>query len=371
MLIAQGRVNNTLDFSRKILRLILRHSPSLLGVDISSSAIKLIELARKGDHICVESYAVEPLPPNAVVENKIEDVEALAQAIKRAVRRSGTRVKKAATAISGSEVITKLISVPAGLLERELESQIELEAAQYIPYPLEEVNLDFEVLSTAEKNLETVEVLIAACRSENVDVRVAALELAGLTPAVIDVEAYAIENVLPLLMKQAPDHGKRQTIAVVDIGAMITSISILHNSKIIYTRGQVFGGKQLTEEIQQRYSLSYEEAGLGKRQGGLPDNYVSEVLEPFKKSITRQISRAFQLFFSSTQYNSVDHVVLAGGCASIPGIDKLIENAVEATVSIADPFAGMILGPRIDAKALCNDAPALVSACGLALRSFD
>lgn len=371
MLIAQDQVNDFLDLSKRMLRLFPQNSPSLLGVDISSSAVKLIELACKGDRTCVESYAVQPFPPNVVVENKIKDVEALAEAIKEAVKQSGTRTKKAATAVSGSEIITKLIPAPAGLSERELESHIELEAAQYIPYPLEEVNLDFEVLTTSEENPEVVEVLLAACRSENIDVRVAALELAGLTPAIIDVEAYAIGNMFPLLMRQVPDYSKEQTVAVVDIGATLTTISVLHNSRIIYTRERVFGGRQLTEEIQQRYGLSYEEAGLGKRQGGLPDSYVPEILEPFKKAMTQQIRRAFQLFFSSTNHSSIDHVVLAGGCASIPGIDKLVEDTVGTATSIANPFADMMLGHRVTAKALQNDAPALVSACGLALRGFD
>lgn len=364
-------MNSVLDFSQKILRLLPRNSPSLLGVDISPSAIKLIELTRKDDRTCVESYAIEPFPSNVVVENKIEDIEALAEAIKRAVKRSGTRVKKAATAVSGSEVITKIISVPAGLSERELESQIELEAAHYIPYPLEEVNLDFEVLSTTEKDPEVVEVLLAACRSENVDVRVAVLELAGLTPAVIDVDAYAIENVFPLLTKQIPNWEEGQTVAVVNIGTTLTAVSVLHKCKIIYTREQVLGGNHFTEEIQRRYSLSYEEARLAKHQGGPLDSHTTEVLESFKGVITRQVSRTFQFFFSSAQHNSVDHVILAGGCASIPGIDKLIENTVGASVSIANPFVDMLLGPQIKAKVLYHDAPALVSACGLALKSFD
>ncbi|ADE16903.1 type IV pilus assembly protein PilM [Nitrosococcus halophilus Nc 4] len=371
MLNSLDRVSNSLDFGKKSLSLFSRKSPFLLGIDISSSAVKLLELSRKGERICVENYAIEPLPPHTVVENKVEDVEALGEAIKRAVKRSGTRIKKAAAAVAGSAVITKIISVPNTLSERELESQIELEAGQYIPYPLEEVNLDFEVLTPSEKDPEAVDVLLAACRSENVEARVAALELAGLTPAVMDVEAYAMEKVFPLIASQMPSRGKGQTIAVVDVGATLTTINVLHDYRIIYTREQIFGGNQLTEEIQRRYGLSYEEANLAKRQGGLPDNYVPEILEPFKKAIAQQVSRAFQFFFSSTQYNSVDHVVLAGGCASIPEVDELIEHMAGTTVSIANPFADMALGSQVKAKALYSDAPALMTSCGLALRSFD
>lgn len=343
----------------------------LLGLDISSTAVKLLELSRSGNRYKVESYAVDPLPLNSVVEKNITDVDAVGEAIRRAVKRSGTRTKNAAVAVAGSAVITKVISMPSSLGDEEMASQIELEADQYIPYPLEEVNLDFEVLGPSERDAERVDVLLAASRSENVDVRVAALELAGLKAKVVDIEAYAMENAFSLLASQLPDRGVDKTIAIVDIGATMTTLNVLHSNKTIYTREQVFGGKQLTEEIQRRYGLSYEEAGMAKRQGGLPDNYVPEVLEPFKEAMAQQVSRSLQFFFSSSQYNNVDYIVLAGGSASIAGVDELIEEKIGTTTSIANPFANMSLASRIKAQTLSNDAPALMIACGLALRSFD
>jgi len=348
-----------------------RKQPTILGLDISTTAVKLLELSKSGDRYRVESYAVEPLPPNSVIEKNISDVEGVGEAIKRAVKRSGTKVKLAAAAVAGSSVITKVISMPATLADDEMESQIQLEADQYIPYPLEEVNLDFEVIGPTEDDPERVDVLLAASRSENVDVRVDALEHAGLQAKVIDVEAYAMENAFTLLKEQMPDNGLDKTIAVVDIGATMTTLNVLHDLKTIYTREQVFGGKQLTEEIQRRYGLSYEEAGMAKRQGGLPDNYVPEVLEPFKEAMAQQVSRSLQFFFSSSQYNSVDHIVLAGGSSSIPGVDELIEQNQGVPTSVANPFSNMIISPKIKAQVLSNDAPALMIACGLALRSFD
>ncbi|HHQ41787.1 MAG TPA: pilus assembly protein PilM [Chromatiales bacterium] len=348
-----------------------RRKPPLVGLDISSTAVKLLELSRTGERYRVEAYAVEPLPPNAVVEKNIADVEAVGETIRRAVKRSGTRARHAAVAVAGSAVITKVITMPASLSEEEMEAQIELEADQYIPYPLEEVNLDFEVLGPSENNPETVDVLLAASRSENVDVRVAAVEHAGLVCRVVDIEAYALENAFQLIADQMPDRGVGRTIAVVDIGATMTTLTVLHDLKIIYTRDQVFGGKQLTEEIMRRYGLSYEEAGMAKRQGGLPDNYVPEVLEPFKEAMAQQVSRALQFFFSSSQYSAVDHIVLAGGSASIPGADELIEAKLGTPTTVANPFANMSLAPNVKAQALANDAPALMIACGLALRSFD
>ncbi len=348
-----------------------RKKPSLLGIDISSTAVKLLELSRQGGRFRVESYAVEPLPLNSVVEKNIADVEAVGESLRKAVKRSGTRCKHAAVAVAGSSVITKIIPMSASLSDDEMESQIELEADQYIPYPLEEVNLDFEVIGPSEKNPEGVDVLLAASRSENVDMRVEALEEAGLEAEVVDVEAYALENSFRLVAEQLPGHGRDQTIAVIDVGATMTTLNVLHDHNIVYTREQVFGGKQLTEEIMRRYGLSYEEAGMAKRQGGLPDNYAAEVLEPFKDAMAQQVSRSLQFFFSSGQHNHVDHIVLAGGSASIPGIDEMIEMRIETTTSIANPFADMALSQKVKPQTLNNDAPALMIACGLALRSFD
>ncbi len=346
-------------------------NPPVVGLDISSTAVKLLELDKTGDRIRVESYAVEPLPPNSVIEKNISDVEAVGEAIKRAIKRSGTRSKHAAVAVAGSAVITKTISMPASLNEDEMEQQIQLEADQYIPYPLEEVNIDFEVLGPSENDPERVDVLLAASRSENVDVRVAAVELAGLKARVVDVEAFAMENVFQLLTSQLPDNGIDQTIAIVDVGATMTTLNVMHDNKSIYTREQVFGGRQLTEEIQRRYGLSYEEAGMAKRQGGLPDNYVPEVLEPFKEAMTQQVSRSLQFFFSSSQYNSVDHIVLAGGSSMLPGIDEMIANKLGVHTSIANPFVNMTIASRVKAQSLSNDASALMISAGLAMRTFD
>ena len=353
------------------MELFKRKASSLVGLDISSTAVKLLELSQSGSRYRVESYSVVPLPPHAVVEKSIADVESVGAAINRGIKKSATKSKFAAVAVAGSAVITKVISLPANLSEDDMESQIELEADQYIPYPLDEVNLDFQVLGVSEKSNDSVDVLLAASRSENVDVRVAACELGGLTAKIVDVEAYAMETAYGLVASQLPDGGEGLTVAIVDVGATMTTLNVIHDFKIIYTREQVFGGKQLTEEIQRRYGLSYEEAGLAKKQGGLPDNYVPEVLKPFKDAMVQQVSRSLQFFFSSSQYNSVDHVVLAGGCASIPGIDELIEDKLGVTTSVANPFANMSLSSRIKPQQLGSDAPALMIACGLAMRSFD
>lgn len=347
-----------------------RSASPLIGLDISSTSVKLLELGQSGNRYRVESYAVVPLPQNAVEEKNIADVDAVGAAIKRAVSRAGTRTKNAAVAVAGSAVITKVINMPANLSDDEMADQIQLEADQYIPYPREEVNLDFEVMGPSEKQEGMVDILLAASRSENVDVRVAALELGGLNARIVDVEAFAMEAAFSLLASQLPDNGVGKTIAVIDVGATMTTLSVSHDFKVIYTREQVFGGKQLTDEIMRRYGLSYEEAGLAKKQGGLPDNYEPEVLQPFKEAMAQQVSRSLQFFFSSSQHNSVDHIVLAGGCAAIPGVDALIEDKIGITASVANPFADMSLTSRINPEAIRSDASSLMIACGLAMRRF-
>lgn len=345
-------------------------TPPLIGVDISSTAVKLLQLSHSGGRYRVEHYAVEPLPPNAVVEKNIVEVEAVGEAIKRALARSGAKSKFAAAAVAGSAVITKVIPMPADLSEDDLEGQIQAEANQYIPYPLEEVSLDFEVLGPVKDNPDMMNVLLAASRTENVDVRVAALDIGGLASRVVDVEAFAMENAFKLIADQL-SVPKDATVAVVDIGATMTTLIVLKNQRTIYTREQVFGGKQLTDEVMRRYGLSYEEAGLAKRQGGLPESYEIEVLEPFKEAMVQQISRLLQFFFAGSEYSKVDQVVLAGGCASIAGIGDMIEEQLGVPALVANPLAGMSLSSRVQAQTLTQDAPALMIACGLALRSFD
>ena len=348
-----------------------RSNQPLLGIDISSTSVKLLELSRSGSRYKVESYSVEPLPPNSVVEKNITDAELVGEAIGRAVAKCASKTKTAACAVAGSAVITKIITMPAELSEDEMESQIQIEADQYIPYPLEEISLDFQVLQPCENEPDKVDVMLAASRSDNVDIRVAALGVGGLQAKVVDVEAFALENAVTLLAENDPAIGDSHILAVMDVGATTSTLSVLEDFKIIYTREQMFGGRQLTDEIQRRYGLSYEEAGLAKRQGGLPDNYEPEVLEPFMESMAQEVNRALQFFYSSSQVGAVDHVVIAGGCASIKGIDSLIESKIDTSVTIANPFKNMSVSSRVKADSLANDAPAMMISCGLALRSFD
>ena len=257
-------------------------APPLFGLDISSSSVKMIEIvdAGKGAYR-VERYAIEPLPREAVVDGNINNLEAVAESVKRAHKRLATRTKHVAMAVPSGAVITKKIIVQAGLREDELELQVETEANQYIPFALDEVNLDFQLVGPAPSNPEEEEVLIAATRKEKVEDRVAVAESAGLKALVMDVESYAQQSALSLVTEQLPNGGKDQNIAVVDIGANVMNVTVLRNDQSVYTREQAFGGNQLTQDIVSRYGMSVEEAENAKRSGGLPDDFESEVLRPF------------------------------------------------------------------------------------------
>ncbi len=342
----------------------------LFGVDVSSSAVKVVQLSKSGNKYKVEYYGVDPLPANAVVEKNITEVDFVSAAIGNAVRRAGIKRKNAAIAVSGSAVITKTIKMPSDLTEDELEEQLSLDANQYIPYPIEEVSLDFNVLGPVENSPELSYVLIACSRSENVDVCEEALAGAGLTPAIIDVESFAIETCYNQMQKDL-DITEEDIVALFDIGATTTTLHVMYQGRSIYTRDQTFGGKQLTDEIMQRYGLSMEEAGLAKRQGGLPESYESEVLQSFNDSLIQQISRALQFFFSATEFNNVDRILLAGGTSSIEGLDDLTEQQIGVPVQKANPIEGFDMASRIDDIAIREDSPALMTAIGLAMRTFD
>ena len=348
-----------------------RKQNAVLSIDISTAAVKLLELSKIDTRYRVESFAVAPLPQDAVVDKNIANVNVIADAIKLALKRSDSKLKQATVAVSGSAVMTKIITMPASLTDDEMEGQIMIEADQYVPYSLDEVNFDFEVQQVNENNPEMVDVLFVASRKENVDDRVEALLKAGLKARIVDVEAFAMENAFSLLSDQFIESTDAKTVAIADIGATMATLNVIHNGRVVYTREQGFGGKQLTEEIQRRYGLSYEEAGMAKRCGGLPDNYAVDVLDPFKRAMVQQIQRSLQFFVSSSANRGIDSIVLAGGCASIPGVDRLVEQSLGVPVYIANPFINMTLSNKIKPQILSNDAPTMMIACGLALRSFD
>lgn len=349
-----------------------RTSP-LIGVDISSTSVKMVELAEGGKgSYRLESYSIAPLTKDAVVDGNIAGLDLVADGIKRAWKMLGSRERRLALALPAAAVISKKVLMQAGLREEDMELQVEAEANQYIPFSLDEVNIDFQTIGPAPNNPEEeVEVLIAASRKEKIEDRVAAAEGAGLKVEVMDVETYATEAAYTLVATQLPNSGKDLTAMIVDIGASMMHINVLHDNQSVYIREQTFGGAQLTQEIQRRFGLSPEEAEIAKRKGGLPDSYESEVLQPFMQTLALEVARALQFFTSSTQYNKVDYIILAGGCAAIPGVDAMVQERTQVSALVANPFSGMTLNPRIKQQQIFADAPSLMIACGLAMRRFN
>lgn len=344
----------------------------LIGVDISSTAIKMVELVDAGKgQPRVERYAIEPLPKDAVVDGNLASLDVVAEALQRCWKRLGTTTRFIAMALPTSAVITKKITLPASLREQEMEVQVESEANQYIPFALEEVNLDFQVIGPAPSSPDDVEVLLAASRKEKVEDRVAAAEVAELKPVVMDVEAYATQAAYELVTRQLPREGVGQIVALVDVGASAMKVTIMRDEQQLYAREQAFGGAQLTDEIMRAYGMGPEEAENLKRSGTPPDNYEAEILHPFIENMAQEVARAMQFFFTSTPYNEVNHIVLAGGSALVPGVAEIVGQRTNVNTILADPFAGMAISPRIRAKQLAADAPSLMVACGLALRKFD
>ena len=347
-------------------------TPPLIGVDISSSAVKMVELSSsaKGQYR-LEAYSMSPLPKDAIVDGNVMNLDMVVDAIKLAWKLLSSREKRSALALPSSAVISKKVIMQAGMREDDMEAQVEGEANQYIPFSLDEVNLDFQIIGPATNSPDEVEVIIAAARKEKIEDRVAAAEGAGLRVSVIDVETYATEAAYTLVASQLPNAGKGQTVMIIDIGAQGMHIIVMHDGKSVYTREQTFGGAQLTQEIQRRFGLSAEEAEIAKRKGGLPDSYDAEVLQPFVQSLATEVARALQFFTSSTQYNRVDHLVLAGGCAAISGIDVIVQEQAQVNTVVANPFHEMTVSNKIKQQQVSIDAPSLLIACGLAMRGVD
>ncbi len=347
-------------------------TPPLIGVDISSASVKMVELSEAGKGVLrLEGYAIVPLTKDAVVDGNIASLEQVGDAMKRAWKLLGSREKRVALALPAAAVISKKVLMQQGMREEDMELQVEAEANQYIPFSLDEVNIDFQVLGDSPTSPGEVEVIIAAARKEKIQDREVAAETAGLKVVVMDVETYATEAAYRLAANQLPNAGRDQTVMIVDVGAVMMHINVLNNNQSVYIREQNFGGAQLTAEIQRRFGLSSEESEIAKRKGGLPDSYESEVLQPFVSSLAQEVARALQFFTSSTQFNRVDHIMLAGGCASISGVDRAVAERTQVNTVVANPFINMSVASKVKQQQLATDAPSLMIACGLAMRRFD
>jgi type IV pilus assembly protein PilM len=348
-----------------------RQPAPLLGLDISSSSVKLVELGRdKAGNLVLERCAIEPLERGWITDGNVDKFEEVADAMRRVVKKSGTRTKNVAMALPPSAVITKKIILPGGLSEQDLETQVEAEANQYIPFSLDEVSLDFCVVGPSTTSSGDVEVLIAASRKEKVQDRQGLAEAAGLKPLIVDVESYASRLAAGRLIQALPNQGVDTMVALFEVGAFTTSMQVIRNEEVLYDRDQAFGGAQLTQLIVRQYGFSPEEAETKKRNGDLPEDYDSGVLKPFVESMAQEIGRALQFFFTSTPHNRVDYVMLAGGSAALPGLTDAVTMQTSFPCHLANPFEGMQVGESVREKKMRREAPSYLTSCGLAMRRF-
>jgi type IV pilus assembly protein PilM len=343
----------------------------LFGLDISSSSVKLVELSRNNNGgYTLERCAVEQLEKGWITDGNVEKFDEVAEAIRRVVKKSGTKTKNVAMSLPASAVITKKIVLPGGLSDAELEIQVESEANQYIPFSLDEVSLDFCVVGPSPTSVGDVEVLIAASRKEKVQDRQGLAEAAGLKPVVVDVESYASRLATGRLIDDLTNKGLNTMVALFEVGGMTTSMQVIHNDEVLYDRDQAFGGAQLTQLIVRQYGFSPEEAETKKRNGELPEDYEASVLRPFVENLAQEIGRALQFFFTSTPHNKVDYVMLAGGSASLPGLTEAVKAQTSFTCQLVNPFEGMKMGSGVRENKMRREAPSYLSACGLAMRRF-
>ncbi|MCZ8075091.1 pilus assembly protein PilM [Paucibacter aquatile] len=348
-----------------------RKHPPMIGLDISSSSVKLVELGQTASgEFVLERFATESFEKGWITDGQIEKFDEVADAVRRVVARSGSRTRDAVLAMPQSAVITKKIMLPAGLREEELEIQVEAEANQYIPFSLDEVSLDFCVIGPSPTSVGDVEVLIAASRKDRVQDRQGLAEAAGLRPVVLDIESHASRMAMGRLIANLPNAGKDALVALFEIGADTTSLKVLRDDEMLYDRDQAFGGSQLTQLISRQYGFSFEEAEQKKLSNDLPEDFEVAVLNPFVDSLSQEIGRALQYFFTSTPHHKVHYVMLAGGTATLPGLKERVTELTGFACMVVNPFENMELGSAVREQKLRREAPAYLTACGLAMRRF-
>lgn len=348
-----------------------RKHPPAIGLDISSSSVKLVELGQTSNgEFVLERFAAEPFEKGWITDGQVEKFDEVADAVRRVVSKSGTRTKHVVMAMPQSAVITKKIMLPAGLRDEELELQVETEANQYIPFSLDEVSLDFCVIGPSPTSAGDVEVLIAASRKDRVQDRQGLAEAAGLKPLVLDIESHASRLAMGRIMQGLPNAGHEALVALFEIGADTTSLKVLRDEDMLYDRDQSFGGSQLTQLISRQYGFSFEEAEAKKLAGDLPEDYESTILAPFVDSMSQEIGRALQYFFTSTPHHKVHYVMLAGGTATLPGLKDRVTELTGFASMVVNPFDNMRLGAAIREGKLRREAPSYLTACGLAMRRF-
>ncbi|WP_025821173.1 pilus assembly protein PilM [Shewanella marina] len=347
-----------------------RQAPHMVGIDIGSHEVKAILLNKTSRGYKIVASAAVPLKKGAVKDHDIRDLDAVVLALAKVKQSLPKSVKYVAVAVSGSAVMTKVIFMDAALKEDEMEMQIEIEADNIIPYSLDDVSIDFEILGTNIANPSKVDVLLSACRTENIDARVDSIDGVDLSVKVVDIEGYALGRSYQLIAEQLPEINDNEVVAMIDIGAEMTTFAVIENGETTFIREQTFGSDYLTKAIVSHYFMSYEDAEKAKLEQTLPDTYELDVLIDYHKQLIQQIKRTLQIYCTSSGHLKVDFVVLSGGGAQMEGVTDLIRRELNLKVILADPFnSGLYADLSIKSKLQPKIGQYMV-ACGLALRSY-
>lgn len=343
----------------------------VIGVDIGTTSIKALEFGRSGRSLVVDRYAFEPLTPGLIIDHKIKDVEQVALSLQRAMKRSGSKAKRAAICVTANTIISKVVSIQADLSGEELESLVEIEADRIVPYALDEVNIDYIQMGKSAKSPGEDDIQIVVCRKNVVEDLVAVLDEADLEPAVVDVDTFTLGRIHRLVNQGIVGAGAKRTSALIDFGSNTSRFIVFHNNQIIYNRETPFGGRQLIDSINQKYGMPHDEAMMALRKGELAESFKSDILKPFVKTLIQEILRSLQFFYSSSTHNNIDELMITGGCAHIGNIDKIIEKRIEVPTVVLNPFASTRIGSRVDKDKFRKDIPSLAIASGLALRGLE
>jgi len=348
---------------------VFRRAKALVGLDIGSSAVKAVELKASGKSYKVTGFGTEPLPPDSIVDGAIIDGAAVADAIRRLFEGRNIKTRDVAASLSGNAVIVKKISLPI-MSDAELAESIYWEAEQYIPFDIQDVNLDYQILDRgdAASGKGTMDVLLVAVKKDKIGDYTGVITQVGKTPALVDVDAFALQNAYEVNYPIEPG----RVVALVNIGASVTNVNILSGSSTIFWRDISFGGNQYTDAIQKQLSLGFEQADALKRGEASADHSVAEIL-PILRSVSddlaQELQKTFDFFGATTSTEKIDRLFIAGGCSRIVNLDRQLKERFGMAVEIMNPFRQIdTTASAVSPEWLTENAPSLAVAVGLAVR---
>jgi type IV pilus assembly protein PilM len=341
-------------------------SKEVVGVDIGTHSIKVVELKLAGKAIHLQTFGIAPVPSQAIVDGAILDKGAIVESLQGLLREHKVKRKQAAMGLSGHSVIVKKISLPE-MTEAELEESIHWEAEQYIPFDIDDVNLDFQIVEGGSSEEGKMDVLLVAAKKDKIDDYTDLLIQAGLQPTVVDLDAFALQNAWEINHEVVPG----RNVALVNIGAGFTNIGVLRNGMTSFTRDISIGGNNYTDAIQKEFGMSAEQAERVKvgQEAGADPEAVRRIMETVSENIAVEIQRSFDFFRATTADQDIHQILLSGGSARVKQLDAFLTQRLKIDVQVSNPFQNLKVNPKkFDAEYLAENAPAAAVAVGLALR---